>query len=187
MYGLVNQGIRKMVTDNFGEEKWEEIRNEAGTDDVFVGMDPYPDETTVSLVGAASKVLDIPAPDVLKAFGRWWINFAAVEYDHLFSMAGNTFIEFLENLNDIHTRVGYMLPKLTPPAFQIHQRTEDTLTFCYYSKRRGLYSMVLGMIEGIAEHFGEQVEVSHIGGIENGLDHDRYLIHLQSTKGPEAG
>jgi len=178
MYGLVNQGICKMVTENFGEEKWDEICKEAGIEDIFIGMEPYPDEITINLVGAASKVLEIAPLDVLRTFGQWWISFAAVEYDHLFKMSGDNFIEFIGNLNDIHTRVGYMLKKLTPPSFKIAEQTDEKITFCYYSEREGLYPMVLGMIEGIAEHFGESVEATHIGGADDGLDHDRYLIRL---------
>lgn len=178
MYGLVNQGISKMVIDNFGVEKWESICREAGTVDVFVAMDPYPDEVTIRLVGAAGKVLEISPSEVLKAFGQWWIGFASVEYEHLFSMAGSSFLEFIENLNIIHTRVGYLMPKLTPPSFKVTDRTDESVIFCYYSTRDGLYPMILGMIEGIAGYFETSMEVLHTSGAEEGLDHDRFLIRL---------
>ena len=40
MYGLVNQAIQEMVVSNFGDDKWDEIRDKAGADDIFIAMDP---------------------------------------------------------------------------------------------------------------------------------------------------
>lgn len=177
MYGLVNQGIRTMVTETFGSEKWDRILETSGVDDVFIAMDPYPDSVTLALVGAASEVLELEPPQVLQAFGKWWIGFAAKEYSQLFKIAGNSFEEFTSNLNDIHTRVGYMLTKLTPPSFKITDRRDRSFVLHYYSKREGLFPMVLGMIQGIGEWFGQEIEVTHMAGeSEDGTGHDRYLV-----------
>jgi len=181
MYGLVNQGIRKMVSETFGVEKWDEIFEKSGVEEVFIAMEPYPDAITLDIVGAACEVLGLESSQVLQAFGKWWISFAAKEYVDLFKVAGDTFEEFISNLNDIHTRVGYMLTRLTPPSFKITERTDSSFILHYYSKREGLYPMVLGMIEGIGEWFKTEIEVTHVEGAEEGLDHDKFHIK-QMTK-----
>ncbi len=182
MYGLVNKGIRQMVTETFGPETWTQIRETAGVEDVFASMEPYPDDVTLQLVGAASQVLELEPPKVLHAFGKWWIGFAAKEYGTLFTMTGDCFENFTANLNTIHTRVAYMLPKLNPPAFKITDKNEDGFTLHYYSKREGLFPMVHGMIEGIGEWFGAQVTVEHARGAAEGLDHDEYHVRYASSK-----
>ncbi len=176
MYGLVNQGVRKMVTDSFGEKSWATVLEAAGVEDVFVAMDPYPDEVTFKLVAAASTVLELEPKDVLAAFGRWWIGFASEEYSDLFKMTGDSFQEFVANLNDIHTRVGYMLTDLSPPSFKITDSAENTFVLHYYSKREGLFPMVQGMINGIGDHFKTEIEVEHMGEGGKGPGHDRYLV-----------
>jgi hypothetical protein len=176
MYGLVNQGVRKMVTETFGSDVWDAIREKAGVEDVFAAMEPYPDDVTVSLVIAASEVLGITPDEVLHAFGKWWIGNAAREYGELFTMTGDSFEEFTSNLNTIHTRVAYMLPKLTPPSFKITDRNDESFLLHYHSERDGLFPMVHGMIEGIGEWFETPVTVEQTRCTADGCEHDVYIV-----------
>lgn len=180
MYGLVNQAVQEMVIENFGPSKWDEIRDKAGADDVFIAMDSYPDEVTIKLVGAACEVLGASAGDILKAFGEYWVNFTGRTYGSLFEMSGSTFVEFVKNLNTLHTRVGQMMPELSPPSFTVSDETPDSFVLHYYSKRPGLYPMILGLLKGLGNRFNTVVEVTHTGGADDGLDHDRFLVRYQA-------
>ena len=78
MYGLVNQGVKAMVMDAGGESLWQTVREKAGLElDEFLSMQPYEDVVTMSLVDAASQVLDTPAAELLEGFGQYWIGFTA--------------------------------------------------------------------------------------------------------------
>ena len=77
MYGMVNQAIEAMVTERFGENAWQRVRERAGVaDPVFVTMKQYPDATTYALVGAISAETGTDAPALLRAFGRYWVEYA---------------------------------------------------------------------------------------------------------------
>lgn len=166
-----------MVTDNFGREKWEEICARAGTEDVFVGMEYYPDEVTLKLMGAACDVFGIAQFDLLRNFGQWWVGFANEVYSDLFTMSGSTFIEFVKNLNDLHTRVARIMPKLNPPSFEVLSESEDSFELHYRSIRPGLlYPMVFGLIEGIGKHFNTEIRVTYLGGSDKGLDYEKYHV-----------
>lgn len=159
MYGVVNYGIKKMITDASGEDTWEKIYNESGVGDVFSKAENYPDEYTGQLAMAACKVLDMDLPSVLHAYGKWWIGFAQEDYATLFAKAGSSFREFLGNMNDTHRRVGYMFPESIAPAFVIVDETEDAFTLQYYSKRQGFAPFVVGLVEGLGEAFATDVKV----------------------------
>ena len=74
MYGMVNRAIEEMVVKNHGEKIWEDIKQKAGVDvEVFVSSEGYSDDVTYGLVGAASEVLQIPAEQILEAFGVYWV------------------------------------------------------------------------------------------------------------------
>lgn len=176
MYGLVNQAVQEMVITNFGQAKWEEIRDKAGADDVFIAMDQYPDDVTINLVGAACEVLGASAGDVLKSFGEFWVSFTGRTYGSLFEMSGNTFVEFVKNLNTLHTRVGQMMPELAPPSFTVTDEVPGSFVLHYHSKRPGLYPMILGLMKGLGDRFQTQVDITHTGGADTGLDHDRFLV-----------
>lgn len=182
MYGLVNQGIRKMVIQHFGEDTWDAIREKSGVEDVFAAMEPYPDEVTLSLVGAASEVLSLPPEKVLHAFGKWWIGNAAVEYSGIFRLTGESFPEFVQNLDSIHSRVLSMLPRLTPPSFTLADVTDSSVTVHYYSNRQGLYPMVEGMIEGIGEWFAVPVTIDSIVHEGGSPEHTIFKVGFESIR-----
>ena len=102
MYGLVNKAIEGLVCEEFGEETWERIVEEAGVEeDTFVSLDAYDDAITYSLVGAASKVLDTPADQLLQAFGAYWTKYVGREgYGPLMALEDKPLGQFLAELND---------------------------------------------------------------------------------------
>jgi hypothetical protein len=176
MYGLVNQAVREMVVTNYGEEKWEEIREKAGTDDVFIAMDQYPDDVTVGLVGGACAVLGAQPAQVLEGFGEFWVDFTVRTYGELFAMSGDDFVGFIKNLNDLHTRVEQMMPDLAPPSFIVTDETPGEFKLQYHSKRAGLHPMIFGLLRGLGKHFKTQVESTRLRGKEEGLSYEEFLV-----------
>ena len=100
MYGLVNQGIQGLITENYGSAIWEKIKAKAGYEDVtFLASHLYDDSVTFSLATTASEVLDINLADILKAFGKYWVlNIGKEKYGTLMKSGGNNIIQFLKNL-----------------------------------------------------------------------------------------
>jgi Haem-NO-binding len=188
MYGLVNKAIEDMALAVGGEETWRKIKAEAGVDVVaFVSMDAYPDEVTYSLVGAASKVLGMPAEQILESFGLHWVLYTAREgYGPLLNSAGTSMAEFLENLDALHVRVGLTMPDLRPPSFQVARIDDSTFTVRYYSERAGLAPMVVGLLKGVGHRFGHEVLVSHTVSKETSTDHDEFLVEIVGALVPLA-
>lgn len=180
MYGLVNQAIQQMVVEKFGEETWEKIRSKANAEDVFVAMDQYPDADTVNLVGASCEVLGIDAPTVLKTFGDYWVDFTGEAYGELFKMSGATFLQFVQNLNDLHSRVGQIMPELKPPSFSVTDVRDGQFTLHYHSVREGLFPMIEGLLKGLGRRFDTEVEVAHVRGRADGLDHDEFQVRYKA-------
>jgi hypothetical protein len=74
MDGMVNAAIQELICSRFGEDKWDEIKTKAGVEiEAFSRMSQYPDEVTYKLVGAASEALGLPADDIMRAFGEFWV------------------------------------------------------------------------------------------------------------------
>ena len=184
MYGLVNKAIEDMVRSQFSDETWEAIKQKASVkSEVFVSMEGYPDDVTHRLVKAASEVLDLSAAEIMKAFGQYWVQYTANEgYGDLMEMNGEDLPEFLENLDDLHARVGIMFPKLQPPSFDCSDEAEATdefdasLTLHYHSNREGLAPMVLGLVEGLGKRFDTDVDISQTENRNEGADHDEFLV-----------
>jgi Haem-NO-binding len=178
MFGLVNKGLEDMVCGQYGEEIWEEIKSKAEVEiEAFISMDAYPDDITYRLIDAASVVMKIPATDILEAFGRYWILFTATEgYGSLMEMAGDNLPEFLQNLDNLHARVGLSFPNLQPPSFLCSDLEAESLKLHYYSERPGLTPMVVGMLKGLGEKFNTDVEIQLTHSKAQGNDHEEVSI-----------
>lgn len=161
MYGLVNQAIKDLVTKQFGEEPWKKICDETkiSTDD-FVSLQYYPDPLTYQLVGSASKVLNLPANAILYEFGKYWVLYTAREgYGSLMDLFGHDYKSCLENLNNLHARMGMTMPNLSPPRFQFTEVSPTQYVLEYFSKRAGLCPMVEGLLMGLAEKHNKKVKI----------------------------
>ena len=181
MYGMVNKAVQDLVVTQFGQEKWNEIKRKADIDvEAFVAMSTYPDEVTYKLVGAASEVLGLPADKILEAFGEYWILYTAKEgYAELLDISGSTFVEFLQNMDDLHGRIRLGFPKLKPPVLECREISEDSMRLHYHTDREGLAPMVVGLLKGLGKRFDTPIEVIHdkVRGQEN--DHDEFLIRFK--------
>ena len=186
MYGLVNRALQQLVCTHHGQRTWDTIRAKAGVaDEVFVRMDSYPDEVTHRLVAAASEVLDEPADELLKAFGRNWVRYTMVEgYGALLSDLGPTLHDALAALDAMHARVALLYPALKPPSFRISGVSEERISLHYHSERCGLAPMIIGLVEGLGERYALRVEVQHATAKGEGCDHDRFDIRILGRADP---
>lgn len=174
MYGLVNRAIEQLVVSLKGEDVWQQVCERAGTGhDGFVAMCPYHDDVTYGLVGAVSEALEMPAHEVLKAFGEYWVLYTADEgYGELMQAGGDNLREFLGNLNDMHGRIETVFRDMRLPHFRVEDQSPGRYRLHYESTRAGLAPMVLGLVFGLARRFGQQVQVQQVGqrGVDGGAD-----------------
>ncbi|NBW41074.1 heme NO-binding protein [bacterium] len=178
MYGLINKAIQGLITEKFGHEVWDDIRTRAGlTVEPFLSMEQYPDSITYDLVGAASDVLELPAEQVLNEFGIFWTMFTGAEgYKDLMETSGETFSEFVANLDQLHARVKLLFPHLDPPSFLVTDRQPTSLKVRYFSNREGLSPLVEGLFQGLANRFDISLSVQHEHIVENGTSHDLFSL-----------
>ena len=164
MYGMVNKAIQDLVTTNFSEGQWIEIKEKEGfEDDFFISMQSYPDQLTYDLVGAASEVLELEPSAILEAFGEYWILYTAEEgYGEMLALSGATLGEFLGNLNILHDRITHIMPQLKPPKFSSKEISSNHVELTYESDREGLTSMVVGLLRGLGKRFDKHCKIDQI-------------------------
>ncbi len=178
MYGIVNKAIEELVTDNFGADKWEAVKEKSGVDvDYFLTNEPYDDDITFKLATAASAELGITVGQVLNAFGEWWILKTGKEkYGGLMEAGGNNLKEFLVNLPMFHNRIMLMYPKLTPPEFKVSNIEENSIHVHYHSKREGLQEFVRGLMSGLGKMYQAPCQVELIQSRDDGHSHEIFKV-----------
>ncbi len=187
MYGLVNTAIRDLIIEAHGEAAWNRVRVRADLrSDTFMSMDPYPDEVTYGLVAAASAELGASPEALLEAFGEYWMRFTGNKgYGQALDFTGADVREFLENLDDMHARLSLSFPELEPPSFEVEEADGGELILHYYSERAGLAPMVVGLLRGVGERFGQSLEIRHLAPSSE-ADHDRFSIRINEGRSAQA-
>ena len=164
MYGMVNQAISGLIVEQHGEAVWQAVAERAGighTD--FRELDNYDDEVTHALVASASELLGASAEDLLFEFGKYWVLYTGSHlWSYLFDLAGNDFLTFLDGLDDLHDRVQTMMPESRMPQFTT-VAADDHVVLEYRSDRDGLAPMVMGLLVGLQDRFGESWDIEQTG------------------------
>jgi hypothetical protein len=178
MYGIVNKAIQDLVTQQFGQDEWEAVKEKSGVDvDYFLSHEPYDDAITYQLAGAASEVLGLSVGQVLQAFGEYWVLKTGKEkYGGLMQAGGKNLQEFLLNLPQFHNRIMLMYPKLTPPEFKVSDMTDNSIHVHYYSKREGLQEFVRGLLSGLAKMYETEAAIELVQSRDNGNTHEIFKV-----------
>lgn len=159
MYGLINNALKDMIHERFGQDTWDSVLSESGVpDDSFLTMRSYDDSITYALAGAASKVLETPVDDCLEMFGEYWVlETASNSYDMLLKAAGKSMVEFLGNMNALHDRITSTFLNYVPPEFFVEE-IQDRYLIHYVSQREGLTPFVVGILKGLGVRFNTELE-----------------------------
>ncbi len=178
MYGMVNGAMESLIVEQHGEAVWDAICRRAGVERLpFVKLQPYSDRITYDLVAAAAAELGAPADDLLEAFGRFWITYAAANgYAHFLGGAGTDLGDYLASLDAMHARLALTMPALRPPGFRVIARAGASVRLAYHSDREGLRPFVVGLIEGLGARFGTPARIALIAPRAHANDPDIFDV-----------
>lgn len=159
MKGIIFCLLEKLVVARAGPEAWERLVRETPLrtpDGAFVRPGLYPDEDLYALFATASALSGQRVGDMYRAFGR------ATFVEHAGACPGSlspgiTAKRFLMSVDRImRMEVHKLQPGADLPYFEYEDPAPDRLVMIY-SSPRGLCELVAGLIDGAADHLGEQI------------------------------
>lgn len=162
MYGMIHRAAREFALQLLDEQVWQSILTKINLDNGhFISGQHYSDEDTFALIGALSEQLDTPVPDLLTAFGRYWIKFTGQsDYAAALAMAGDDLVTFLSNLDELHHGIQANMPDARLPSFSVQSADDGQIILLYISERQGLEAFVEGLLQGLLEKFSEPGVIS---------------------------
>ena len=156
--GIVFNILQQVISDEHGEEVWDDVLDTAGLDGIYTAVGSYPDEELTSLVAVASEKLGTTPDDLVRVFGRKAIPHFAERYPQFFAPHTDT-RSFVLTLNEvIHPEVRKLFPGADVPNFDFALPDDRSVELAYVSPRR-LCSFAEGLVQGAADHYGETVEL----------------------------
>lgn len=167
MKGIVFNILQQVITDEHGENVWDDVLDSAGSTGVYTAVGSYPDGELLALVGAAADKLDTTPDDLVREFGRRAIPHFAERYPQFFAPHSDT-RSFVLTLNEvIHPEVRKLFPGAEVPNFEFATPKEGTVELGYVSARQ-LCSFAEGLVAGAAEHYGETVTMHQTSCMKRG-------------------
>lgn len=181
MKGVVYTNLADMVESNYGLAMWQNILDTAkpASGGVYVATAQYPDEELVALVTAASELLDMPAPTLVRRFGQFLWQYFEANYSQ-FVTAHNNLFDFLVSVDSvIHTEVKKLYPNASTPDFQYDRAAPDQLIM-YYRSPRKLCHLSVGLIEAAANYFQTIIRIEHPVCMHENADHCEIRVSIRN-------
>jgi len=175
--GIVFNLLEEIVADQYGEDTWDDLLDDAGLDGSYTSLGNYADDDLVQLVAAASARLELPADAVVRWFGRNATPIFKRQYPDLFAAHSST-RAFVLTLNEIiHPEVRKLYPGADVPVFDFDTSSDDVLVMGYSSKRK-LCAFAEGLLQGAGDVFGEQVTIRQPACMNRGDERCRLEIRV---------
>lgn len=137
----------------------------------------YPDSEAVELLSSVADSTSEPISSLLEQFGAFLA-------PHLAKVAGEHVdptwrtLDLIENTERvIHTMVRATTPEAKPPVIETVRTAPDEVQLIYTSSRK-LCRLAAGIIRGVAEHYGEPVEITEDACMHQGAPFCTFTIRL---------
>jgi hypothetical protein len=156
--GIIFNLLEEFLKERLGEERLEDLIGGCSlkTREPFVGPGSYPDEDFLAIIDRAVEITGVTAPETLRVFGRFCIGRLAQKYPLFFNNHHHA-KAFFKTLNAIHNiELKKLYPDAKPPELAMEDPSPDRLIMRYTSERK-LCSLMDGLIEGVAAHYGAPI------------------------------
>jgi hypothetical protein len=170
MHGLIHSELKRFTETTYGVAAWKAVLERAGyKDKMYLTVKPYADEEALAIVAAASELLDLPPATVLEAFGRFTAPALMRMYASKVDPSWGTLEMLLNTEHTIHTVVRSTQPGAEPPTLRF-ERVDGESVRLEYRSPRGMSAVAKGIIQGVADFYGDVVEITESELPENGTE-----------------
>uniref|UniRef100_G3TH89 guanylate cyclase n=1 Tax=Loxodonta africana TaxID=9785 RepID=G3TH89_LOXAF len=185
-YGFINACLQSLVIEKFGEEIWEKLKASAEVQEAFMTYTVYDDIITIKLIQEAQKVLGVSVEAILKLFGEYFFKFCKMSgYDRMLRTLGGNLVEFIENLDALHSYLALSYQEMNAPSFRVEKGADGKMLLHYYSDRSGLCHIVPGIIKAVAQDFFDidvNMEILDINEEEERTGKKEHIVFLVVQK-----
>ncbi len=165
MHGLINRSIQCFLRDTYGENIWREIA--LGADlgfDSFEALLRYDVAQTEAVLRAASRTLSKSRDVVLEDVGTYLVSNPNVQaLRRLLRFGGESFVDFLHSLDQLHERAKLAVPDLRLPVLQLRDHSLTNFTITVDHKDPGFGFVLVGVLRAMADDYGALALIEYQG------------------------
>lgn len=157
MHGMIFGELKKYVDSKLGGDSWLTLLDKAGlAKRVYIPVKEYPDKEAFQLVLTASNITGIKIPSLLNSFGMYMAPDLLLLFRRQIRPNWNVMDLYAQIEDTIHNVVRLRNPGAKPPQLRVDRRSPEEVVI-YYSSSRKLCALGKGLIQGIADTFGNSI------------------------------
>lgn len=177
MQGAVFTAFSDMIIEKMGMEMLDDLIDitEPKSGGIYTAGGNYDDSELFNMVGALSQKTQIPAAELVRAFGQYLFKKL---YDSCPTDISNiaNLKDFLLSIdNVIHKEVKRLYPNAYLPSFSYEEQPDGALVMYYISERQ-LCELAEGLMIGASEHFGQPIDLAHPVCMHRGDKHCKIVV-----------
>jgi hypothetical protein len=180
MKGLIFSEFLEYVESTYSADMVDDIIDACNLSSggAYTSVGSYPHEEMVSLVTALSEQSGVSTSELYRCFGRYLFKRLVVGFPHFTHNAKST-LELLYSVEEyMNQEVRKLYPDAKLPTFRYESSHPKQLTLTYHSMRP-FADLAHGMIEGVAEHFGEEISIESDLGPNSSETDARFSITIR--------
>lgn len=170
MHGIIHRSLKQYVIDRTSEDGWDTVTEVGNIETrLYLPVSQYPDEEVARILATVSELTGHDEAAIQRDFGRYFAPQLLDTFDaHVHH--GWDALDAIEGLGQIYPQVIDQEGDVDSVQITARRSEEDTVVVHYRSTRR-LCPMLEGIIEGIADEYGAEIEISKDTPTREGLRH----------------
>jgi hypothetical protein len=166
--GVIFNVVEEVLDEAFGPDMWDQVLDRAEIDGAYTSLGNYSGAELTRIVSAAAELANMSRDQVLIAAGRLGFKHLAARHGEL--LAGTSgWRDVLEQLDGIiHPEVKKIYPGANVPSFAARPGEESLLL--EYRSHRQLCRLAEGLVRGLGDWHGIELEVRHLACVHHGDD-----------------
>jgi predicted hydrocarbon binding protein len=180
MQGSIYTAFSDMIVEQMGMEQWNELieQTDPPSQGIYTSGEQYQDSELINMVKALSIKTGIEIEVLIEKFGRYLFkklyDTSPVDISEIDSL--KSFLLAIDNL--IHVEVKRLHPKAYLPTFE-YETLDDNTLIMYYSSKRKLCHVSIGLIFGAADQFNEKVSIEHPECMHHGASRCKLVVRFE--------
>lgn len=180
MHGLINRGLQSFVCEIYGSECWIDICADAKLNFTnFETMLYYDDIITEQVLDALLTATSRNRTEILEDFGTYIVSeHCSLSVLKLLRLGGETFVDFLNSLEDVADRIQIAIPDMETPLMRLEHKSDTEFVLQYEFYKCGYGPVFLGLLRAMADHYGSLVTIDHQNSCVGHIDKDTFYIQV---------
>lgn len=125
-------------------------------DKIFSPLEDVPDEIATGMINDIGNKMGKSYTEIWEIIGRENVKTFSDNYPGFFRH--DSAYQFLKSMNDVHVIVMRRFKGSKPPILDMVPESSHSAMFIYRS-HRGLAEYLVGLLKGVAAHFGEKIDI----------------------------